>query len=82
MAWRDRSWEAGMNRDRVGTPWSADDLLKLKHMIDAGALIPDIARAMGRTQEAIRGQAVKHRWFVTQAGRKGGRKPFNPKIVE
>jgi len=49
---------------KKGGRWSDADLLQLKSMIDAGHTIPEIAEALGRTQEATRSKAGQHDWFA------------------
>ena len=44
--------------------WSNDDLAALKEMIDAGIAIPDIARTLGRTQEATSVRARREGWHA------------------
>ena len=44
--------------------WSDDDLAALKEMIDAGIAIPEIARTLGRTQEATSVRARREGWHA------------------
>lgn len=45
-------------------PWSADELADVKAMIAVGKTIPEIARQMGRSQEATRARAAKNGWYA------------------
>lgn len=44
-------------RPSHGQPWDEDADSELRRLIDGGAMLPEIARAMGRTQEAVRSRA-------------------------
>lgn len=52
-----------MKASRARTAWSSDDLLRLKHMIDAGQSIPEIAKELGRSQEGTRNRANQNGWY-------------------
>ena len=43
--------------ERHAKPWNAEDIEELGGMLFNGKTIPQIANAMGRTQEAVRGKA-------------------------
>lgn len=45
-------------------PWSADELVDVKAMIDGGKTIPEIARQMGRSQKATRALSAKNGWYA------------------
>ena len=47
----------GAERINHSRPWHADDIEKLGDLLFRGKTIPQIARAMGRTQEAVRARA-------------------------
>ena len=57
--------------------WSDDDLAALKEMIDAGMAIPEIARTLGRTQEATSVRARREGWHAYPSRLFTGRLP-NP----
>jgi hypothetical protein len=48
-----------MNQVNKSLPWSASDEATLSDLIAGGAFLPEIARALGRTQEAVRCRANK-----------------------
>ena len=51
--------EPRLNRARAASLWSDADLELLKVSLQEGRTIPDIAKMMGRSQEAVRGKAWK-----------------------
>ena len=40
-------------------PWTPEEFTKLTALLGAGETIPDIAKEMGRSQEAVRNKAWK-----------------------
>ena len=52
-----------MSRTRQAV-WTAEELVILKAMIDEGKTIPEIARTLGRTQEATRVRAARNGWYA------------------
>lgn len=44
-------------RQSHGRPWDEDADDELRRLIAGGAMLPEISRAMGRTQEAVRSRA-------------------------
>lgn len=44
-------------RPSHGRPWNEEADGELRRMLADGAMLPEIARAMGRTQEAVRSRA-------------------------
>lgn len=63
MAWCDGSWRTGVRVQRK-LPWKPNELAELKAMIDAGRTIPEIARLVGRSQEATRARAAQNGWYA------------------
>ena len=47
------------DRPNYAVPWSAKDLAIMTAQIKAGRTIPEVAKAMGRSQEAVRNRAWK-----------------------
>lgn len=47
------------DRPNYAVPWSADDLAIMTAEIKAGRTIAEVAKAMGRSQEAVRNKAWK-----------------------
>lgn len=45
-------------------PWEAEELETVKTLIDDGKTIPEIARLVGRSQEATRARAAKNGWYA------------------
>ena len=58
--------------------WSNDDLAALKEMIDAGMAIPEIARTLGRTQEATSVRARREGWHAYPSRHFTGQVPDRP----
>ena len=44
--------------DRKRQPWTDDERAELLRLVAAGRFSPEIARELGRTQEAVRRQAA------------------------
>ncbi len=55
--------------------WTAAEIARLKAMIDEGKTIPEIARALGRTQEATRGRGYRNGWYAYPSRFFTGRAP-------
>jgi len=47
------------DRPNFKAPWAADQVAELTGLLAEGKTIPEIAEAMGRSQEAVRGKAWK-----------------------
>ena len=39
------------------SPWTEEDFARLRELLSAGQAIPEVAKAMGRSQEAVRNKA-------------------------
>ena len=48
-----------ISRANAGAAWTAEDLQELAKLVETGTPIPAIAQRLGRSQEAIRGQAQR-----------------------
>ena len=46
------------DRPNYRVPWSQDDLARMTDMLSRGETIADIAKTMGRSQEAVRNRAT------------------------
>ena len=46
------------DRPNYRAPWSPGDLAQLARSVDSGLTISEIAKAMGRSQEAVRNRAA------------------------
>lgn len=55
--------------------WTADEIAALKRMIDDGKTIPEIARALGRSQEATRVRGHRNGWYAYPSRLFTGRPP-------
>jgi predicted transcriptional regulator len=58
------------DRANFKSPWTDELLNQLAEMLAAGRTIPEIAKEMGRSQEAVRGKAWKH-GLLTERKRRG-----------
>ena len=52
--------------------WTVDELARLKAMIEGGKTIPEIAQALGRTQEATRVRGYRNGWYAYPSRRFNG----------
>lgn len=71
---------AGKNRSKHTKPWHAEDIDQMAEMIFAGRSIPEMAQALGRTQEAVRAKANNLNFLPKRARRKSvstARSAFN-----
>lgn len=58
------------NRSNHTKPWHADDIEEMASLIFAGKSIPEMAQALGRTQEAVRTKANELNFLPKRARRK------------
>jgi hypothetical protein len=59
-----------ISRTNAGAAWTAEDLQELANLVETGTPIPTIAQRIGRSQEAIRGQAQRA-GLLRRRGRSG-----------
>lgn len=58
------------NRSNHTKPWHADDIEEMAALIFQGRSIPEMAQALGRTQEAVRTKANELNFLPKRARRK------------
>lgn len=51
---------------RFGAFWTESDLRRLKRLIDEGRTIPEIARELSRSLDAVRLRITKESWYVVR----------------
>ena len=50
-----------------GHPWSETELQTLKSPIDEGRAVPEIAKLLDRSQEAVRRRAAIEGWYASSS---------------
>ena len=68
----------GMHRPGHGRRWDAQADADLRERVAQGQFLPEIARAMGRTQEAVRSRANLLKVRVRSSAVRGGISEMRP----